>query len=84
MSFGRTHDEAEAPILQPPDVKSGLIGKDPAAGKDWRQEEKGATEWNVGLGVITDKLSSPHEETVRDREAWCAVVRGDSKESDMS
>ena len=32
--IGRTHAEAEAPILQPPDVKSGLIGKDPAAGKD--------------------------------------------------
>ena len=40
--FGRT--DAEAPILWPPDVKSQLIGKDPDAGKDWRQEEKGATE----------------------------------------
>ena len=36
--------EPEAPILQPPDVKSWLIGKDPDAGKDWRQEEKGTTE----------------------------------------
>ena len=35
--------EAEAPICWPPDVKS-LIGKDPDAGKDWRQEEKGTTE----------------------------------------
>ena len=35
---------AEAPILWPPDVKSRLIGKDPDAGKDWGQEEKGVTE----------------------------------------
>ena len=36
--------EAEAPIPWPPDVKSRLIQKDPDAGKDWRQEEKGTTE----------------------------------------
>ena len=36
--------EAEIPILWPPDVKSWLIGKDPDAGKDWGQEEKGMTE----------------------------------------
>ena len=36
--------DAEAPILWPPDVKNWLIGKDPDAGKDWRQEEKGSTE----------------------------------------
>jgi len=41
--IGRT-DEAETPILWPPDVKSWLIWKDPDAGKDWRQEEKGTTE----------------------------------------
>ena len=35
--------EAEAPILSPPDEKSQFIGKDPEAGKDWEQEEKGAT-----------------------------------------
>ena len=38
---GRTDAEAETPILQPPDVKNRLIGKDPDAGKDWRREEKG-------------------------------------------
>ena len=42
--FGRTDVEAETPILWPPDVKSWLIWKDPDAGKDWRQEEKGTTE----------------------------------------
>ena len=36
--------EAETAVLWPPDVKSQLIGKDPDAGKDWRQKEKGATE----------------------------------------
>ena len=40
----RTDVEAKTPILWPPDVKSWLIGKDPDAGKDWRQEEKGTTE----------------------------------------
>ena len=42
--IGRTDTEAEAPILWPPDVKSWLIRKDPDAGKDWGQEEKGLTE----------------------------------------
>ena len=42
--IGRTDAEAVAPILWSPDAKSWLIGKDPVAGKDWRQEEKGTTE----------------------------------------
>ena len=42
--IGRTDAEAEIPILWPPDVKNWLIWKDPDAGKDWRQEEKGTTE----------------------------------------
>ena len=42
--IGRTDAEVEAPILWPPDAKNWLIGKDPDAGKDWRQEEKGMTE----------------------------------------
>ena len=42
--FGGTDAEAETPVLGPPDAKSWLIGKDPGAGKDWRQEEKGMTE----------------------------------------
>ena len=40
----RTDAGAEAPILWPPDAKNWLIGKDPDAGKNWRQEEKGMTE----------------------------------------
>ena len=42
--IGRTDAEAETPILWPPDAKNWLMGKDPDAGKDWRQEEKRVTE----------------------------------------
>ena len=42
--IGRTDAEAKAPIFWPPDAKNWLIGKDPDAGKDWRQEEKRMTE----------------------------------------
>ena len=42
--IGRPDVEAETPILCPPSGKSWLTGKDPDAGKDWRQEEKGMIE----------------------------------------
>ena len=42
--IGRTDAQAETPVLWPSDVKNWLIWKDPDAGKDWRQEEKGTTE----------------------------------------
>ena len=42
--IGRTDAKAEIPILCPPHMKSRLIGKDPDAGRDWGQEEKGMTE----------------------------------------
>ena len=42
--IGRTDAEAETPRVWPPDAKNGLIEKDPDAGKDWRQEEKGVIE----------------------------------------
>ena len=55
--IGRTDAEAELwPILWPPDVKSWLIGKDPDAGKDWKQEEKGTTEdreWDGWMASLT-------------------------------
>ena len=44
MFIGKADDIAETLILWPPDVKSWLIWKDPDAGKDWSQEEKGMTE----------------------------------------
>ena len=52
--IGRTDVEAETPILWPPDAKHRLIWKDPDAGKDWGQEDKGMIEdemvgWHHGL-----------------------------------
>ena len=44
MSFGRNDAKAETPVLWPPHAKSWLIGKDPDAGRDWGQEEKGTLE----------------------------------------
>ena len=49
--IGRTDAEAETPILWPPDMKNQLTGKDPDAGKDWRQEEKGTTEDKMALST---------------------------------
>jgi len=46
--IGRTDAEAEAPTLWPPDVKSQLTGKDPDAGKDWRQEKEATEDEMVG------------------------------------
>ena len=51
----RTDAEAETPLLWPPDEKNWVIGKDPNAGKDWRQEEKGTTEDEL-LDGITDSM----------------------------
>ena len=45
--IGRIDAEADTPILWPPDSKKWLTGKDPDAGKDWGQEEKGTTEYEV-------------------------------------
>ena len=54
--IGRTDNEAETPILWPPDAKNWLIWKDPDAGKDWRQEEKRMTEdrWLDGITSSMD------------------------------
>ena len=83
--IGRPDVEAETPVLWPPDAKSWLILKDPDAGKDWGQEEKGTTEdeivewhhWLDGRGL--GRL----RELVMDREAgfvvfmWLQKVRHD-------
>ena len=79
--IGRTDAKAETPVLWPPHAKSWLIGKDPDAGRDWGQEEKGTTEdemagwhhrlngrefeWTPGVGD--------------DREAWHAAIHGVTK-----
>ena len=76
--IGRADAEVETPILWPPNVKSWLIWKDPDAGKDWGQEERGMTEdeivgWHhwLNLGGL--------QELVMDREAWHAAVHGVAK-----
>ena len=74
--IGRTDTEAVIPIFWPSDTKIWLIWKDPDAGKDWRQEEKGTTEdemvwWHHRLNV--DELSRL-QVLVMDRETWHAVV----------
>ena len=77
----RTDAEAEAPILWPPDVKSQLTGKDPDAGKDWGQEEKGMTEDEM-VGGITNSVDmslSKLWQTVKDEEAWRDAVHGVTK-----
>ena len=51
--IGRTDVEAETLIFWPPDAKSWLIWKDPDAGKDWGQEEKGTTEWDGWMASPT-------------------------------
>jgi len=80
--FGRNDAKVETPVLWPPHAKSWLIGKDSDAGRDWGQEEKGATEdemagwhhwldgreseWTLGVGD-------------GDREAWRAAIHGVTK-----
>ena len=73
---GRTDAEAETPILWLSDVKSGLIGKDPDSGKDWRQEEKGETrEWDVWMASLSQwTWVERAAEMVKDRETWRAAV----------
>ena len=79
--IGRTDAEAETPILWLSDVKNWLIGKDPDAGKDWRQEEKGTTKdemvgWHHQL---SDMSLTNDRELVMVREAWRAAVHVGAK-----
>ena len=62
---GRTDAEANTPILWPLHVKSWLIGKDPDAGRDWRQEEKGTTE---------DEMAGWHHQLDGHEFEWTPVV----------
>ena len=74
--FGRVDAEAETLILWPPNAKSQLTGKDPDAGKDWRQEEEGMTEDEV-VGWCYWLNGCEFEQTPGDGEGqgslmWCS------------
>ena len=79
--IGRIDAEAEAPVLWPPDVKSWVKGKDPDAGKDWRQEEKGMTEGDI-VGWHHQLNGHEFEQALGDGKgqgSLCAAVHGAAK-----
>ena len=80
--IGRTDAKAETPILRLPDVKNWLIRKDPDAGEDWRQKERGMTEdemvgWHHWLSGC--EFEQAQGKAVKDKEAWYTGVHGMAK-----
>ena len=82
---GRSDVEAETPILRPPHAKSWLIGKDPDAGRDWEQEEKGTTEDEMaGWHHWLDGHESEWTLGVDDGQGLTCCNSWGHKESDMT
>ena len=71
--IGRTDAETEAPVFWPHDPKISLTGKDPGAEKDWRQEEKGATEDEM-FGWHHRLIGHEFEQTLGDSEGQGSLV----------
>ena len=76
--IGRTDVQAETPMLCPPDVKRRLIGKDPNAGKDWRQRRRGQQRmrWLDSITNSMDMTLSKLWEIVKDMKALHVAFHG--------
>ena len=81
MFIGRTDVEAETPILWPPDVKSGLIGKTLMLGKIEGKRRRGRQRmrWLDGITDSMDMGLGGLQKLMTDREAWRAVIHGVTK-----
>ena len=88
MFIGRNDVETKTPIFWPPDAKSWLIWKDPDAGKDWRQKEKGTTEdemdgwhhWLNGHEFEQAPGDGEGQGSLAGCSPWACKVNGDTTE----